>query len=424
MISKKIVGMLLAAAFVMAGGISVMAQGQAVQGVVKLRKADGTESPVAGATVEAYRTDTRSGKLPETTTNEKGEFGWAAMPPSQVFAVAVSGSGIGPKIQPGVRGGTTTLVIIVEEGAGDRLSEEDVRQVVAASSMTEDERKIAEAERLKEIEKYNAEKARIEQTAKLVNEALQAGNAAFNSKQFDVAIARYNEGIEAQPNFAGSTPVLLYNRGVSYQRRATDNFNAAARNPDVQARATAFTGARKDFGLAIASFHRAFVILRDANPSELSDPKILTTERTKSLQAAAETISNMAQSQQVDEEILDKARELSAAYVASENDRAKKEKALVEIADVLRAAGNSELAITEYRKALEFAPKNIDAMAGIGLSLLNSGFESDNRAQLQEGANYLQQYVSAAPDTHKFKADARALLEDLRDTHKITPGRN
>ncbi|MBA2379574.1 MAG: hypothetical protein H0V76_08370 [Blastocatellia bacterium] len=424
MIGKKIVGIFLTAAFVMAGGISVLAQGQAVQGVVRVKKADGTESPAAGVTVEAYRTDTGRGSLPAAITNDKGEFSWASFPSGHVYALSVSGPGVGPRIQPNVKGGMTQLVIIVDEGAGEKLTEAEVREVASLAGLSEAELKALQAKQQVEIEKYNAEKARIEDTAKVVNAALQAGNAAFNSKppQYEVAIAKYDEGIAAQPDFAGSAPVLLNNRGLAFQRRAVENYNAAAKNTDATARLAAMATVRKDFADAMDSFHRSYTILQTSESVKtVSDPKMIEGERARALSIAVETIGYMAQVQQVDESVLDKANELTEAYLSSGADRAAKERAMVAIGDVHRSAGDMDRAVAAYRKALETAPKNVDAMAGIGLSLVNSGYESDSREQLQEGSNYLNQFINSAPDNHKFKSDAKELVEAIKASHKINP---
>jgi hypothetical protein len=52
---------------------------------------------------------------------------------------------------------------------------------------------------------------------------------------------------------------------------------------------------------------------------------------------------------------------------------------------------------------------------------VNSGFINDNKEQLQEGANMLQKFASAAPDSHKYKKDATEAIEMLKNEQKITP---
>ena len=59
---------------------------------------------------------------------------------------------------------------------------------------------------------------------------------------------------------------------------------------------------------------------------------------------------------------------------------------------------------------------------GAGLCLFAMGAVNNNdKAMYQEGANYLQKYVSVAPDGHKYKADAQAILEQLKNEQKVTP---
>ena len=41
--------------------------------------------------------------------------------------------------------------------------------------------------------------------------ALEEGNQAFNSKNYDIAIVKFEEGYKASPDFVGSAPVLLNN---------------------------------------------------------------------------------------------------------------------------------------------------------------------------------------------------------------------
>ena len=136
----------------------VSAQTQPTHGQVRLQKADGTFSPVADAVVEAYRTDIDKGKMPSAKTNRKGEFTFAGMVPGQRYVLAVSGTGIGPRIQPDVKAGMDNVTITVSEGDGRALTEAEVRSVVAEAAATPGTNISAE-ERAKQAEllKKNAE---------------------------------------------------------------------------------------------------------------------------------------------------------------------------------------------------------------------------------------------------------------------------
>jgi hypothetical protein len=43
------------------------------------------------------------------------------------------------------------------------------------------------------------------------------------------------------------------------------------------------------------------------------------------------------------------------------------------------------------------------------------------KAKFQEAANYLQKFVEVAPDTNPLKADAKAILTELKNTENVTP---
>jgi hypothetical protein len=49
------------------------------------------------------------------------------------------------------------------------------------------------------------------------------------------------------------------------------------------------------------------------------------------------------------------------------------------------------------------------------------GYISNDKAQFQEGANLLQKYISVAPEGHKYRADAVALIETLKKEQNVTP---
>ena len=115
---------------------AAIAQNAPVRGEVRVKKQDGTEAPVAGASVEAYRIDVDKGKMPGAKTNKRGEFTFVGFPLGQRYVLAVSGPGISPMIQPDVKAGMENIVIIVSEGDGRHLTEEEVRAAAKSSTST------------------------------------------------------------------------------------------------------------------------------------------------------------------------------------------------------------------------------------------------------------------------------------------------
>jgi tetratricopeptide (TPR) repeat protein len=104
-------------------------------------------------------------------------------------------------------------------------------------------------------------------------------------------------------------------------------------------------------------------------------------------------------------------------YIAVEPDAAKKSKAQLDAAQMLLDAGAVDKSFVEYRAIVTADPDNADANLGAGLSLFATG----DKTKYQDAANYLQHYVDVAPDTHKFKADAKAILAELKNTEKVVP---
>src|SRR5258708_40182896 len=93
-------------------------------------------------------------------------------------------------------------------------------------------------------------------------------------------------------------------------------------------------------------------------------------------------------------------------YIAVESDPVKKAKAQLDLAQMLLDAGAGDKAFAEYQKILATNPDDPDANLGAGLALYSTG----DKAKYQQAANYFQHFVDKAPDTHKFKNDAKDIL--------------
>jgi tetratricopeptide (TPR) repeat protein len=104
-------------------------------------------------------------------------------------------------------------------------------------------------------------------------------------------------------------------------------------------------------------------------------------------------------------------------YIAAETEPAKKAKAQLDAAQMLLDAGSADKAFTEFSAVVTAQPDSPEANLGAGLSLFATG----DKAKFQEAANYLQHFVDVAPDTNPFKADAKAILTELKNTEKVVP---
>jgi tetratricopeptide (TPR) repeat protein len=442
MFRKNYFTVLLAAALLLIGSSAVFAQTAPVRGKVELVKADGTREPVVGAVVEPFRTDAK-GKSPSAKTNKKGEFSFAGLQLGQTFALSISAPKIKPTLQPGIKAGMENVNITVSEGDGKRWSEDEVRQALAAPASTGTsttatasttspettdqkpaeltaEQKKAQAEYEAKVKEVTAKNENIKKNSQIIQNALKEGNDAFGSKNYDVAIVKYTEGINAEPDFVGSTPILLNNKGAALKTRATDTYNQAVRSSDQATKAASLTKVKQDLQDAVASYSRSWTILKAAQPADITNQANYESTKLQALTGLTDSYRLLTQTKSD----MTKGSEAEAAfteYFAIETDAAKKAKAQVVLGDILRDSGESEKALAAYQAVLQGTPNNPDALVGAGLMLVNIGYINNDKAKFQEASNYLQKFLSNAPATHPFNDDAKALIDTLKKEQNITP---
>lgn len=411
----------LAAVMVFAGA----AFGQLVQpisGLVEMEK-DGSRVPVAGAKVDLYREDVK-GQGQSVTTGADGKFAFSMIQEGQIYLISVSAPGAAPTYLEKLKPGMVGLLVTLTPGDGKSVTEDELKTAIATarSQMSEADRKKQE-EFEKQRDAVLERNRKIEETTKAVEAALKAGNAAYEAKNWDVAVAKYEEGYQAQPDFVGSAPVLLNNKGTALNARAVQTYNTNVRVTDPTERRAAMNKVKEDLGNSAEAFARSWNILKNAPAADITDKAAYDGNKAKALAGVREAFRLMVATEQIDPSKGDLARNMMAEVIAAETDKAKKQASMLILADVFRVAGDSESAVAEYKKVLEADPSNLDAMAGLGISLVNQGYLEDNKEMLQEGANFLQQYASAAPDNHKFKNDAVGLIDVLKKEQNITPQR-
>ena len=428
MFQKYLVKTIFGIAVLAISGTLAIAQSSPVRGEVKLKKEDGTMVPVADATIDSYRTDLESGKGPSTKTNKRGEFSFVGFPLGHMYVLAVSAPGIGPRIQPNVKGGMEQIVFVVNEGDGRQLSEEEVRAAAKESGdatgapMNSEQRAAAEKQRA-EYEKKNAEimaaNKKAEDTNKVVNAALKAGEAAFKSQNYDVAIVEFDKGIAADPDFEGSAPIFLNFKGVALQKRAMVAYNAAVASGDVNARIAVIEKIKPDLTEAIASYNRGLEVLK------VGTADLPPTEQAKFASSRLNLLSNLLDVYGLAARVApDPSREgqggvILDQYIAAETDPARRTTLLLSYAGNMNGAGELKTAVAAYRKVLEQDPNNLDALAGIGLALYSIGYDPVDKEVLQEGLNYMQRFVDTAPDSHKLKESTKDVIELLKTEQKL-----
>ena len=429
MLRKNYYTLLLAFALLTTGGLAVSAQTAPVRGKVEMKKADGTVVPVAEAVVDVYRTDI-AGKPAPSKTNKKGEFSFAGLQLGGTYIVSISAPNVRPQVFPGVKAGNESVNITVTEGDGKRYTEEEARKAVAAALPATEpgkkpveltaEQKKAQAEYDKQVADITAKNTKVQQNDAVIKKVLEEGNKAFNDKNYDLAIAKYDDGINAEPDFAGSAPVLLNNKTAALLTRARANYNQAVKG-DATAKAAGISGVKKDLEDAVTASDRSLKILSTATSTDAAIQKGYDANKLQALANRKEAYWLMAKTgveRTKGKETLSAFEE----YVALEPDAKKKSDSQLALGDALRESGDSENAITAYRKVLANSPDNPDALAGLGLSLFSAGAGTvpENTVQMQEGLNLMTRFAEIAPETHPLKASVKDAVDYLK-TKKLEP---
>jgi tetratricopeptide (TPR) repeat protein len=406
-ITIKRVSMLVALALVLTA--SAFAQTGPIEGTVTVKGADGVAKPVEGATVTIYRTDI-AGKW-DVKTDKAGRYVRLGMPIAGTFIVVASGPGMQPFYLNNIRLIQTSVVnIVANEGDGSTLTLDQVKQLLAgaksgAPAPTTPQQPSA-ADKAK-MDKENAEYEKKVKESKAIQEA------------FDQARVRYNGGIElmkaskysaALPEFEAATGVDT-SKNVELLRLAY-KANANIAEAHYQVGVDLFNKkqkpeAKEHFEKATASVGKAIELAATdtAEPNINNDLLVYYGIYAKN---AALLVEHYGQADKVPNSvvILDKASALDATN---------KNKWAVMKGDLYRFAGMSDEAATAYKAVIAADPVNIDAMYGLGLTLI----ASQETKVIQEGANALGDFVAKAPATDRRVPAVKEALEAVKNAYKI-----
>jgi len=432
---------ILVVAVFVCSALTASAQTGQLRGHVILKQADGTTVKAAGAQVDVYRTDL-PGSYP-TKANKNGEFVYAGLPYTGTYIIAVSMPNAAPTYQPNVKAGRDIdYELVLSPGDGRRLTLDEIKKAVAGgsanSSGSTGESATDKAKR-EELLKKNTEIAegnkKVVEANRIVADSFKAGNTALAAageadkanrrdeaiKLYGDAIQQYDAGLAADPE----QPALLTNKAAALKARGVDKYNIAVVSKDEAAKNAGVESAKADFKAAAEAANKAYDILKKETPS--ADPveqKRQTSNKYEALSVRAEAMRLFVT--KTDQTQVDAGIAAYQDYIAAETDPAKKARAQLDLAQMLFDANAYDKAKIEYEKILAEKPDDPDALANMGLILFNfgaakeqEGKKDEAKAMYQQAANYLAQFVAKAPDTHKFKADAKAVLEELKNQQNV-----
>lgn len=409
--------------------VSMLASAQTGQlrGHVTMKQADGTVQPVADAVIDVYRVDIATKAPFSTKTNKKGQFAYAGLTYTGDYVIVASAPGAQAYWQPGVKAGRDVdYAVDLLPGDGKRITGDELKTLMASSgSASASGGKESAEDRAKraELMKKNAEieegNKKIEASNAIIERAFKAGNEAMKAKNYDAAVTQYDEGLAADPEHPGA-PALLTNKSMALNSRAVEKFNNAVKAGDDATKTAGIEAAKKDWQAAAEAGAKAVTMLK-ANPVP-TDPTAVQSAKTNlyfALLARADATRFYVS--KVDTTKVDEGVAAYQEYIAAETDAVKKAKAERDLAQMLFDSNVFDRALVQYQKILETSPDDLDALLRAGQALFNIGAINSDKEKYQEAANYLARFVDKAPDTNPFKADAKAILDTLKDQANVKP---
>ncbi len=412
-------------AFVVSTCVLVSAQNGQLRGLVTLKQANGTVVPAADAVVDVFRWD-----LPgdfNLKTNKKGEFVHAGLPLQGTYVVSVSMPGAQPYYLPSVRSGREEVYKIeLATGNGRRLTRDEIKGLMAKtpSASTGDLKPSSEDKaKREELVRKNAEievaNKKAEESNAIIERTFKAGNEALKVKNYDAAIAQYDEGLSADPEHPGA-PALLTNKTMALTGRGVDRYNAAVKSNEEATKNAGIEAAKKDWREANEASAKAITMLKSMPaPSDAAAANAAKLNLYFALLTRAEAMRLFVT--KVDPGQADSGVIAYQEYIAVETDPVKKSKGEHDLAQMLFDANVFDKALSQYQKILETNPDDLDALLRSGQALFNIGAINTDKTKYQEAANYLARFVEKAPDTNPFKADAKAILDTLKDQENVKP---
>jgi len=416
----------LVAALLLISATGAAAQVAPISGKVTLKQADGSVVPVSGALIDIYRTDLKWEA--HVQTNRRGDYMQAGLPFIGTYTIAVSAPGARPDYRAGVRPAQQPVIDFeLAPGDGARLTLEQIKTMPAGAPAAPPAppAESAEARRVRaELERKNAEimeqNRKIEAANEIVDRTFKAGNDALAARNYDAAIAAYNEGLAAREE-----PALYSNKSIALRVRGVERYNAAINSQDRDAKDAGVEAAKKDWVAAAEAGKKAFDLMSAMPvPSDPAEKARYDQNKLAALAAYAEAMRLVGTKVDTNKVMEGTARgeeafRIYSQYAAQETDPAKKSQRTADAAKILYDAGNFDRAIEEYRKIIAKDPDSLDANIYLGIALFNTG----EKKNFQESADFLQRFLDLAANAHPMKADAQSILDFLKTQENITPRR-
>ena len=388
------------------------AQAGQVEGTVKLKAADGSVKPAAGILVDIYRLDIK-GHF-DVKTDKNGHYVRLGLPLQGSFLFVFSGPGAQPTWMNNVKITQMPVVdITLEPGDGKTLTFDEIQKQVGQQKAGGAAPQ-APPRAMSAADKAKAEAAQKEQDAKLkegketqaafdqAREHYNAGVELMKAANYQNAMSEFEQASTVDPGKHAVMLMLSYranaNLAEAHYQLGVDLFNKKQR-PEAKAHFEAAVAAVKK-ALALAPTDTA-----ENNPNLNNDLVIYYNILAKNVNLLVEYYGAA--------DLVDPT--LKEIAKAETLDATNANKWGVLKADMLRSAGRTDEAVAAYKKVIAADPANVDALYGLGLTLI----ASTERPQIQEGANTLAEFVAKAPPTDKRVPIVKDALEGVKNAYKV-----
>ena len=312
------------------------------------------------------------------------------LPNEAVLVFAASGTGLSPVVVPDIRFDDTNL-LTAGEGDGAVPSEEAVR--LSAMQYAKKKGKLTAAQRagLEEYERKIAEREKLEKKAiannSLRGKYLKEGNAAFKSKNYEEALAKYEAGYQLDPDFLGGAPVFLNNKAQALKSRSVLNYNNAVKSKDRSAITNARNNLIKDFTQALVATTKVYGMTVNPKSTEGTNAKRLKEDSDLAKEITKDIFRIMG-------------------------------KININLASSITTVEEAKGAVSMYKTSLDILPDNPDVLAGLAMALYSSGDFNGNLDEKKQSLELWNKFKTIAPKDHKQQETANGMIEFLKEELK------
>ncbi|HKQ03636.1 MAG TPA: tetratricopeptide repeat protein [Blastocatellia bacterium] len=402
----------LLAALTMLLALAASAQTAQIEGTIKLKAADGSAKPLPGAQVDIYRTDIK-GSYP-VKADKNGRYIRLGIPVQGTYIFVVSGPGAAPTWQTGIKvSQVPVLDFTLDPGDGTVPTYEQVLAAMKGSGVSPTsaapQPSAADRAKAEAANKERAEKNKETQALQAnLDEAIKhfkAGAELKTANNYEGAIAEFEQAAAVDP---GKHKAFVEVAHKSNAQLAETHYQLGADLFNKKQKDVAKTHFQKGYESAkrAIAFGAQVPATDDANINNelliyygiLAKNAALLVEMYSDTTVIDDTVKAIDQAETLDTP-------------------ANKGKWDVMKAKMYFNSGRTDEATAAYKAILATDPNNVDALFGLGLTLVATG----EKAKVQEGANYLADFVAKAPPTDKHVAEVKAVLDDLKKQQQVEP---